>query len=44
MAQLTENTYLAVVVKVLHYLVETSDMYQHRDIDDTWLQKSHFKQ
>ena len=39
MAQFTENICSIVVVKVLHYLLETSDMYQH--IDDIWLQQMH---
>ena len=43
MAQLMENIHPTVVVKALHYLLETSDMYQYRDmhIDNTWLQQIH---
>ena len=41
MIPFTKNIHPTVVVKTLHYLLETSDKYQHRNIhiDDTWFQQ-----
>ena len=41
MAQCSGNIHPTVVIKVLYYLLETSEMYQHRNahIGDTWLQQ-----